>query len=54
MSIADYVIVGILLLCVVLAVRYIVKQKRSGGCIGCSGCGCAGCEKAKAKNTTEK
>ena len=38
----DIIILAALAAVVALAVRALVKQRRKGGCAGCSG-GCAGC-----------
>lgn len=39
----DFIIVGILLICIGLAAAYIVKEKKKGRkCLGCPG-GCSGC-----------
>ncbi|HWQ79397.1 MAG TPA: FeoB-associated Cys-rich membrane protein [Anaerovoracaceae bacterium] len=39
MNITDIIIGGLVLLALILAVRKIIKQKKSGGCCyGCSGC----------------
>ena len=43
---ADFIVIGVLLLAVGLAVAYIVKEKKSGRkCIGCPSGGC--CNKKK-------
>lgn len=45
---ANLIVGGILLICVFLAVRHVVKTKKAGGCVGCSGCsgktGCPHCD----------
>ncbi len=39
----DFIIVGLILAAVVLAIRKIIKNQKSGGCGGgCSGCSSAG------------
>lgn len=38
MNEVSWIILGILILLAFLAVRYIVKTKKSGKCVGCSGC----------------
>lgn len=47
MNIADYVLLLLIFVGIVLAVTAIYKQKKSGKCIGCSGCSgsCASCNK---------
>lgn len=46
MTAADYAIIGIIALCVFGAVKYIIRQKKSGKCIGCSQCtACKDCKK---------
>ncbi|WP_122791050.1 FeoB-associated Cys-rich membrane protein [Intestinibacillus sp. Marseille-P6563] len=48
---ADFFIVGTIILAVILSVLYLIKQARSGkGCCG----GCAGCSKACARRKEEK
>lgn len=49
MSLADYVILGVLAILVVLAVRYSIRHKGkcSGGCSGCPHSG--GCTKSPEK-----
>ena len=48
---ADFFIVGAIILAVILSVLYLIKQARSGkGCCG----GCAGCSKACARRKEEK
>ena len=42
MNFADYVLLGCVAMGCVLAVRSILRQKKRGGCIGCSGC-CDAC-----------
>jgi|GEM_PF-985296 hypothetical protein len=43
MNIVDIIVGGLVLLALILAIRKIVKQKKSGGCCyGCSGCTSAG------------
>lgn len=53
MSVADWVVLGLLALCVAAVVFFLRRQKRrGGGCAGCSGCagrqggGCGGCPSA--------
>lgn len=44
MNIADIVILAVIALAVALAVRYIVKSSKKGGC--CGDCGsCGGCSR---------
>lgn len=44
---ATIVISAVLIVLLALAVRYIVKKRKSGGCAGCDGCsakgGCSAC-----------
>ena len=50
MSAADIVVLGVVLLFVGLAVRYLLKRRKKGGCIGCEaegGCGCGCGEKSE-------
>ena len=44
MSALDVILLVIILSAVVGALRYIIKRKKSGGCVGCSGC--SGCSKS--------
>ncbi len=41
-SMPTLIIGGILLILALLAIRNIIKTRKSGGCSGCSG-GCSGC-----------
>ena len=42
MNIADAVVLVVVLLFVGLAIRYIVKSKKKGGCVGCeAACSCS-------------
>ncbi|WP_426350028.1 FeoB-associated Cys-rich membrane protein [Alloiococcus sp. CFN-8] len=42
--IGDILVIGILVVCMFVAIRKIIKTKKSGGCSGCSGSeGCSGC-----------
>lgn len=43
MRIRDYVLLGIILVCVVLVLVALYKKKKTGRCIGCSG-NCAMCD----------
>ncbi|MDD6032744.1 MAG: FeoB-associated Cys-rich membrane protein [Oscillospiraceae bacterium] len=36
---ADWVILALLAVCIVLAIRSVLRQRKKGGCPGCSGCG---------------
>lgn len=45
---ATIIISAVLIVLLALAVRYIIKKRRSGGCIGCDACsgkegGCSAC-----------
>lgn len=41
MTIADYGLLALVAAALFLAVRHIVRRKKSGKCVGCSGdCGC--------------
>lgn len=44
---ATIVISAVLIVLIALAIRYIVKKRRSGGCVGCDACsakgGCSAC-----------
>ncbi|HIU64375.1 MAG TPA: FeoB-associated Cys-rich membrane protein [Candidatus Avacidaminococcus intestinavium] len=44
---ADYVVGGIVLLLLVVAVRHIYKKGESGGCSGCSSCSSKECHPNK-------
>ncbi|MBQ0097957.1 MAG: FeoB-associated Cys-rich membrane protein [Oscillospiraceae bacterium] len=46
MNIFDYIIILVLAVLVFFAVRYIVKRKKDGKCVGCS---CSNCELCKSK-----
>lgn len=37
MSLSDWLIVGAVILLLIAAIGYIIKQKKKGKCIGCSG-----------------
>jgi hypothetical protein len=50
MSIADYLILGILLLWLFFSLRFLFAKRKQGMCIGCSGGTCASC----AKNQNQK
>ena len=39
LSSADWVILALLAVCVFLAVRSVLRQRKKGGCPGCGGCG---------------
>lgn len=46
--VATIIISAILIVLLALAVRYIIKKRRSGGCVGCDACsgkegGCSAC-----------
>jgi hypothetical protein len=52
MNAVDIIVIGLVLLALILAVRKIIKQKKSGGCCyGCSGCSSA--QKCDAFDTFE-
>lgn len=38
MNYADVLIAGLVILALILAVRWIIRQKKRGSCAGCSGC----------------
>lgn len=38
MNYADVLIAGLVILALILAVRWIIRQKKRGGCAGCAGC----------------
>lgn len=38
MSPLDIILLTIIAAAVIGALRYIIKKKKSGGCVGCSGC----------------
>jgi ferredoxin len=38
MNLFDYILVAVVAVCVYLAVRYIIKRKKSGKCVGCGEC----------------
>ncbi|MEA4894902.1 MAG: FeoB-associated Cys-rich membrane protein [Oscillospiraceae bacterium] len=42
MNVIDVVLLVVIGVAIFGAVRYIAKQKKSGGCIGCSGCSACG------------
>lgn len=46
MQLKDYIILGIVLLCVIAAILFIIRQKKKGKCIGCGSCNgnCAACQ----------
>ena len=45
MNIFDYILIGITAVCLVLALVYILKEKKKGRCIGCSHCNsCQSCK----------
>lgn len=44
MSALDIILLIIIAVAVIGALRYIIKKKKSGGCVGCSGC--SGCSKS--------
>lgn len=37
MTVADIILLSVIAVCVILAVIYIIKRRKSGKCIGCSG-----------------
>lgn len=46
---------GLLLLCVVLALRHVIRTKKAGGCVGCPGGGaCAHCHAHQPPEDTTK
>lgn len=49
----DIIVIAVLILCVVLIIRNMIKTRKKGGCTGCSGCsgGCSTCAKYMANNT---
>ncbi|MBQ3242890.1 MAG: FeoB-associated Cys-rich membrane protein [Oscillospiraceae bacterium] len=49
----DIIVIAVLILCVALIVRNMIKTRKKGGCAGCSGCsgGCSTCAKYMANNT---
>ena len=49
----DIIVIAVLILCVALIVRNMIKTCKKGGCAGCSGCsgGCSTCAKYMANNT---
>lgn len=48
MNIKDYILLGIIIVAVIAAFRYVIKNKKNGGCCGCSG-NCGECHKTKNK-----
>lgn len=38
MNYADVLIAGLVILALILAVRWIIRQKKRGSCAGCAGC----------------
>ena len=49
----DIIVIAVLILCVALIIRNMIKTRKKGGCAGCSGCsgGCSTCAKYMANNT---
>ena len=49
----DVIVIAVLILCVALIIRNMIKTRKKGGCAGCSGCsgGCSTCAKYMANNT---
>ena len=48
MSVADWVVLGLLALCVAAVILFLRRQKRrGGGCAGCSGSGCCSAHRGK-------
>ena len=43
MGIGDVIVIGLLLLWLAAALRFLVKAKRGGSCAGCSHTGCSRC-----------
>ena len=51
-KIADIIVIALLILWAVLAVRYMIKRRKSGRCISCSGnCQCCKISKANCKTS---
>lgn len=46
MPVGDYIVIAVVLVLIGIAVRYLIKLKKSGGCSGnCGGCSCnCGCD----------
>ncbi len=51
----DIIVIAVLILCVALIIRNMIKTRKKGGCAGCSGCsgGRSTCAKYMANNTKE-
>lgn len=49
----DIIVIAVLILCVALIIRNMIKTRQKGGCAGCSGCSgcCSTCAKYMANNT---
>ncbi len=49
----DIIVIAVLILCVALIIRNMIKTRKKGGCAGCSGCSgcCSTCAKYMANNT---
>lgn len=54
MNYADVLIAGLVLLALILAVRWIIRQEKRGSCAGCAGCSaCSGPGNCKAYEAFE-
>lgn len=52
MKLIDYIIIGVMLGLIALAIRMIIKNKKKGKCLGCSG-DCEGCKYHNEGNINE-
>lgn len=35
----DYIIIGVIIICLFFSIKHIMKSKKQGNCPGCGGCG---------------
>ena len=54
MNFPSFLIAAVIAVLIILALVYVIRQKKAGKCIGCEGCGCAHCHSGHCRSKTER